>query len=179
MTQKIVVWDPKNEIAEGTLVTDVQAMQLEPLGVALLPVVPRLFEASGVGGYAKRQWGPGVALSPHMPRLSCPLTIYAAKELRALHWCARLVPDGTGVVPNGQLRLTADGNQPGVLNASYQPNGNLITLGSLGKADAAGGWTVGGKGVVSPSGDGYVGFALYGTGSGIRVLFAAISQAEV
>lgn len=180
MTMKIVVWDPSGAMPEGSIVTDLPALSLAAAGVVMLPVVPRLFESSGVGGYAKRAWGPGVELSQHMPRLSCPLTMYAAKELRGLHWVARLAPISVAPFPevHGQIRLTADGNQPGVLNASFQ-GGAHVDLKALGPIDARGGWTVGGHGIITPSGDGYTGFALYGVGSGLRVLWAAISQAEV
>jgi hypothetical protein len=179
MTQQIVVWDPTGEHPEGALFNDVQAMSLAARGVALLPVAPRLFAASGVGGYARRAWGPGVDLDVQLPRLSCPLTIYLAKEMRALHWLARLVPSASGAAHHGQLRLTADSNQPGTQNASFQPAGNAVDLRALGAPDAHGGWTVGGKGGVSANLDGYAGFALYGTGAGLRVTWAALSQAEV
>jgi hypothetical protein len=179
MTQQIVVWDPAGMYPEGAIVTDLQSLALLARGIVLLPVVPRLFQSSGVGGYARRAWGDGVDLDTQMPRLTCPLTIYMAKELRTLHWRARLVPKTTGAALFGQVRLAADGNQPGAQNVSFQPEESVVDLRALGAPDANDGWTIGGKGIVSPSTDCYAGFALYGTGAGLRVVWAAISQAEV
>jgi hypothetical protein len=184
MTQMIIVWDPIGSRLEGEVVSDVQALQLAARGVVLLPATPRLFQLSGVGGFTKRSWGDGQMLDMAIPKLNCPLTIYLAKELRTLHWAVRLVPASAAAraglgARSGQLRLTADGNQPGVVNASYQPEGSPVDLRALPDADMHGGWTITGKGIVSPSGDGYAGFALYGAGAGVRVLWAALTQAEV
>lgn len=180
--QRIVVWDPEGEFWEGALVDEARARQLEGRGTVMLPFVSRMFSMGGVGGFHKRAWGSGWALPTGIPALFCPLTLRGAKELRALHWAARLVP-ATPAGPHaydGHLRLAADGTQPGVAHAGYVPDAEAVTVDfrQLGAPDAHGGWVVRGRGLVSPSGDGYYGFGFYGSGAGLKVAWAAISQAE-
>jgi hypothetical protein len=52
-------------------------------------------------------------------------------------------------------------------------------LDTLGPADAHGGWTVGGEGVVSAPSEGHYGFALYAAALGLSVAWVAASLATV
>lgn len=179
--QHIVVWDPEGEFWEGGLVDASRARQLEARGVILLPIVPRLFAAGGIGGFHKRAWGAGWPLPPHVPAVHCPLTIHGSKQLRALHWAARLVPEN--VVGehsyDGQLRFMSDLTQANVQHASYLPEGAAFELSKLGPLDPRGGWIVRGRGSLSPTTDGFMGFAFYGFGPGLKMAWAACSQSEV
>ncbi len=183
MTQKIVVWDPAGEFWDGALVDEQRGKQLEVRGAVLLPVVMRLLGIGGIGGFQKRSWGSGWPLASPAPATYCPMTIYGARELRALYWAARLVP-ASPEGPHeyaGQLRLSADGSQPHSMPTGYSPTVGAVAsnLSQLGEPDEHGGWTLRGNGAMSPTSDGYYGFTLYGYGPGLRVAWAAVSQAEV
>lgn len=180
----IVVEDPKGEYWEGAVVNQEYATVLKSRGVALLQVEPHLFRASAIAGFFKRAWGSGWPLDALAPRMHCPMTLYAFKELQALHWAARIVPasqavadqmaEGKGV---GTLRFTGDTGQcVGFAGGIMNTGGCYIEAQKLGKPDERGGWTVGGSTVLQVQTEGLFACALYGAAAGLRVVWAAVSQ---
>lgn len=183
---RVVVWDPKGEFWEGSLVEERVARVLQERGVAMLPVVPELLRRAGVGGFHKRAWGSGWPLDFMAPRLVCPLTMFLSTALRTLHWVARLVPDDAHRQPasegktftQGSVRLVGDSGQDHARMTTIANTTPAVDGAKLGKLDAEGGWTVGGDAEVNPSSDGFYGFGLYGTMPGVRVVWAAVSLTE-
>jgi hypothetical protein len=187
-TKWIVVYDPKGEWWEGSLVDQTRAQSLQSRNVVVLPVVPDLFKRSGVGGYHKRAWGSGWSLDSSMPRTVSPMTIYCSKDLSAIHWAARILPEpgfldilqGNEEKPallNGFIRVVSDGSQAiaakvGLLAETY------VDVRDLKKDQLVdGAFLLRGKAKVTVPGDGHYGFALYGYAPGLRVLWSAVSQA--
>ena len=70
----VVVDDPSGQYWEGALVKGREGHILRSRGVIVLPVDPRMFRFSGIGGYMKRSWGAGFPLTNVVPALNCPLT---------------------------------------------------------------------------------------------------------
>lgn len=183
----VVVWDPEGDFREGSVVDGANAPVLRARGATLLPCDPELFKRSGVGGYMRRGWGAGWPLDHGAARLVCPLTLWMGPSHRIVHWCARLEPDpkraaearekGLGDL-QGFLRLAADSTQSTAHQAAVGAVAQPVDGRQLGRADARGGWTVGGETRVTPSGEGHFGFALYGMLPGIRVAWAALSAVE-
>jgi hypothetical protein len=175
--QHVVVYDPKNEFWEGGVVTSIRAAQLRERGVVTLPVIPDLFRASGVGGYAKRSWGGGLPLDARVPTMVAPLTLYCTPEFRGLTWRARLVPEHDGPY-DGMVRFASDSGQRSPLRGSYSAlDDRFTTLRDLPQADAEGGWVVGGEGVVGVGSEGHYGYSLYACAPGLRVVWVAASLA--
>jgi hypothetical protein len=190
----IVVWDPRAEYWEGSLVDELRARQLEAHGVALLPCLPELFKLSGCAGFAKRAWGAGWPLDYAVPRMSAPLTLYLPRaddpstRTRAgqrLHWKARIVPSDDirghvveGRVYEGSLRMATDNAHASTMHSGFAPQTPPVDMRALGALDAEGGWTVGGAGTCSPASAGFYGFALYGTAPGFRVVWVAAAVAD-
>ncbi len=179
----VVVHDPEGKFWPGAVVDALRANQLRPRGVALLPVVPQLFKLSGVGGYAKREWGAGWPMDEAVPRIHSPLTMYCVGEHTKFHWLARLVADqrfGAGATFDGSLRLAADHNQPNPLKVGLAPDPTRpsVDMRALGAPDVRNGWTVGGHATAKVPQDGHYGFGLYGSAPGLRVAWAAISLAD-
>ena len=183
--QFIVVEDPKGTFYEGSIVDSRRAAQLEAQGVTLLPVMPEMFELSGVGGYFRRSWGAGFPLDTPHPVMAAPMMLYCDPEHPGLHWRARIEPSearalvmasGDGLY-NGQggLRIAADSGQRTPHSSRLMPVGPNVDVTKLGKPDARGGWTVGGRATIQCASAGHYGFALYGNALGLRVLWAAMS----
>lgn len=183
----IVVSDPEGDHWEGSVVDGANAPILKARNATLLPCDPELFKRSGVGGYMRRGWGSGWPMDQGAPRLFCPLALWLTPAHRLVHWCARLMPDPRRAeeakdkgLPDlaGFLRLASDSAQASVLQAAVAATAQPVDARTLGKADAYGGWTVGGEARISPGLDGHYGFSLYGTMPGVRVAWAAISVTE-
>jgi hypothetical protein len=186
----VVVWDPEGMYWDGAVIDGDRAGRLAQRGVVTLPCLPQLFEQSGVGGFSKRSWGAGLPLDSLAPRMVAPLTLYmpetgqAVHPPRGLHWRARLVLDvRDGVRPptkplfDGVVRFTADSSQRTPNKCVYLEQGSRsFTARDLGPADAHGGWTVGGEGVVSAPGEGHYGFALWAGAPGLRVAWVAATM---
>lgn len=185
--EQVVVWDPEGEYWPGALLKAPDLNQagqvvtgagladaLAARGVVLLPVVPKLFRLSGVGGYAKREWGAGWPMSIGVPRNISPLTMYCTTDYGELHWVARLMGEGSC---EGSLKLVSDASQPNPLRAGLTYDGVMsqVDLRNLGPADKHGGWVVGGRARVKFASDGHYGFGLYGAASSLRVVWAAVS----
>jgi hypothetical protein len=183
---RVVVWDPSDNFWDGAVVTQVVANSLHARGVVTLPVVPDMFRASGVGGFAKRCWGAGLPLGARASTHAAPLTMFCVPGMRGLAWVARLVPDGEPprAQYGGVLRFVADSGQRLPAVASYQELSSRDSGGlqrnwspaDLGAPDAEGGWCVGGSGLVSVGQEGHYGFSLYGAAPGLRVAWLAASQ---
>lgn len=179
----VVVQDPDGKFWPGAIVDAARANQLRPRGVTLLPVVPALFKLSGVGGYAKREWGSGWPMDETVPRMHSPLTMYCTTELTNFHWAARLVaaPEhGPGAKFQGTLRFAADPGQPLAMKVGLTPDPARpsIDVCKLGPPDVHNGWTIGGTATARVPGDGHYGFAIFGTAPGLRIAWAAISLAN-
>jgi hypothetical protein len=187
LTDYIVVEDPTGEWWEGALVDEGRQRQLEARGVVLLPVLPDLFRRSGVGGFHKRAWGAGFPLNASRPGISAPLTIYCSQHFTTMHWAARvaMLPECLEKVKNGD-RAVFDGAFVRFIGDASQANPNKCTLNPTVTPDLAtldertlvdDGFILRGTSEVSFPGDGHYGFALYGTARGLRVVWAAASQA--
>jgi len=204
MGQFIVVEDPKGEFWEGALVDEMNAQALRAREVVLLPVIPDLFRRSGVGGFHKRAWGSGWSVDHFSPRVICPLTMYCAqytdenhRALSQLNWAAKIVltdeikarlkighPD---LLP-GFLKITSDASQFSPFKAGVVPKTDrddrvgdrpaellfkdLVTY----KQKEDGMLVLTGKATLTIPGDGYYGFGLYAMGTGLKVVWLAVSQ---
>jgi hypothetical protein len=171
---------------EGSLVDDDRARVLESRDVIVLPVVPDLFKVSGVGGYHKRAWGAGWSLDSMTPKTISPMTIYCSKDLTAIHWAARVMPEANFIDMisrednrkqlTGFIRLVSDNSQAipakcGLMAEQYV-DVRTLTKDKLVK----GCFQIRGTATISVPGDGHYGFALYGYAPGLRVLWSAVSQ---
>ena len=87
----IVVDDPTREFWSGSLVDSNRNRMLEARGVVTLPILPQLAKLSGVGGYAKREWGAGFPLDFLIPKMCCPLTMFCTRDYHHITWVARLL----------------------------------------------------------------------------------------
>lgn len=180
---KIVVWDPKGDYWEGSLVDAQTASILESRGAAILPVSTQLFKRSGCGGFFKRAWGAGWPLDYSAPKLVCPLSLFVTQDLRKLHWAIRLVPDPGNLAAaregknftEGRFHVVGDSNQVHTHLTSVTPAGKAHDARDLGKCDENDGWTLIGSGTIHPPYDGHYGFGIYGTMPGARVAWAALS----
>lgn len=180
----IVVEDPKGDWFDGALVDATRAQQLAARGVTLLPVLPGYFRSSGVGGFFKRGWGSGHPLSRDNSAMHCPILLYLETQRPGIgskinqsivHWRARVVGEKDGR-RLGQLRLVADTAQATAQNAHIaQGLAKPVDFAQVGAPDERGGWTVGGEVQLNVPMSGHYGFALYGTGPGLRVTWAAAS----
>jgi hypothetical protein len=176
--EMIVVEDPKGEYYEGSLVGRQRAIQLQARGVVLLPVEPDLFKLSGAGGYFRRAWGSGWPLDAAHAVMSCRMVLFCDPLHLNLHWAARLVSAEVSIPasqPHGFLRISADTSQRTPHNVRLTPVGLPVDTRTLGPQDDRGGWTVGGRALMSCPGEGHYGMALYGHAPGMRILWAAVS----
>lgn len=186
--QHVIAWDPEGEYWDGALVDSALAHRLSSAarGVVTLPCLPEMFRHSGVGGYAKRSWGAGIPLDSMAPTLTAPITLFCQPDVRGMTWAARLVPDvrsdGRAVQGRreGMVRFSADSGQRTPSKAAYvEIDDKPIFLRDFGEVDAWGGWSIGGRGHVSISGEGHYGFALYATAPGYRVVWVAAALAPL
>lgn len=181
----VVIEDPEGRYYEGSLVEQSRAAQLTARGVAVLPLSGALMKISGAGGYVKRAWGAGWPLDTLHPVMAAQVLLYVDPTCSRVHWLARLVPSEAseqrakeGVPPQGSLRIAADSSQRSPNAARLVPQDPTLDASRLGRPDARGGWTVGGKAALSCPVPGPAGFALYGHAPGLRVLWAAVSSTE-
>ncbi len=174
----VVLWDPKGEYWEGAIVDGEQVGRLEDRGVVVLPCSPELFSTAAFAGFAKRSWGSGWPLDGAVPVAVCPLAIYYPGEpYRALRWKARLVGKSGQGIP---LRIAAGEGRGNVVRPVLQDIGkNCVEIGSLGKPDSNGGWTVGGESLFCASGPGFFSLALYGCAMGMRVAWVAATLTPI
>ncbi len=182
--QWIVVSDPTNDYLPGSLIDENKVRQLNSRGVTCLPVQTQLFKMSGVGGYAKREYGSGWPLDNLTPRMNCPLTMYCIRDFTAVHWAARITATEEllekirgGMKLQGQFRLSSDSGQATPLHIGLSSDQKPIDVNALGMPDANGGWNIGGQSKMEVALAGHYGFALYGAAPGLRVLWVAISLA--
>ncbi len=177
----IVVWDPTGEFWEGSLIDSARARQLVQRGVAVLPCVPEMFHASGVGGYAKRAWGAGWPLDSAVPRLIAPLTLFCDRSMKGIHWAIRLVtsPEYAERVRggdrfSGMIRFAADRSQQTPFFTGVSGEKGVLAE-EIGPPDEQNGWTLQSSGVVNVPQNGHYGFGVYGTAPGLRVAWVAAS----
>lgn len=172
--ERIVVWDPRGRIPEGSVVRVSAQQALDELaGVASLPVEQRLLELGPIAGYYRRSWGKGERFERMAARRACPMAIHAVPGYPYLHWAARVVP--AGGAPGGSLRLvpapSALATMTGGLSAVAEP----VTLSELGEPDAWGGWTVSRAVELACSSEGLMCVALQGAAERCVVLWSAVS----
>jgi hypothetical protein len=172
-----VIDDPAGEYWDGAVVGEDRARVLRARRAVCMPINPRLYNTSGVGGYFFRRWGSGYPLDSNIPRANCPMVMYVSKELRVVTWAARIVGD-LKRSSGGILRLVPDSSQPYLAPGGLAALGNTpvqILADQLGEADEDGGWTIVSTAKLGASADGFQGFALYGHAPGMRVIWSAIS----
>ena len=192
--QHIVVYDPSDEYWEGALVSAVEAPRLRLQRIVTLPFDARLMAMNAHAGYHRRAWGSGWPIDGVVPRMHCPLGLYAVVSLAnevarfsTITWAARLVPSAKtlldavrgGTKLSGSIRLAPDGSQRGSFPAPIAAQGQadlLVTADKLGMPDVDDGWTVYGRGRMDPPGDCFVAFGLFGQIPGLRVAWAAVTS---
>lgn len=182
----VVAWDPEGKYWEGALVDHAVATMIRGRGGAALPTDPELFQISGVGGYMRRGWGSGWPLDALMPKAICPLSLYLTTDHRTLYWAARLQADDasvgrameSGLDLSSSVQIMSYAPRANMFKAPVTPKENTHQIRALGKADERGGWTIGGTAAVHPAMEGVAAFALYGSGAGVRVAWAALSVAR-
>jgi hypothetical protein len=170
----IVIFDPHGVEPEGEILTAQRLAVARAHGVVTLPVDVDMMRATALGGYAKRAYGKGWRFDALRAGRGCPLVLYAAAAHPTLHWVVRLVADGPE--RQGQLRVAVDTGQLGVNASGLSPVTPPILLADLGEPDAGDGWTCHGHGTLSLRDNALAGFMLYGTLSGARVAWWAVSQ---
>lgn len=190
-TQWLVVYDPRRAAPEGSVLEgdeqDKARGALERRGVVLLPVDAALLDLSALSGWFKRSFGQGVELSGMRGTRCCPLVLHVEPDREFVHLAVRLTPQplkaGESSTARGQVRLVSDpsGATTGVsggLSALELP-GRTPFNDDLGPPDAAGGWTLRRAYRLSCSMRGAMMMQLYGVAQGVRVAWAAVSQARV
>jgi hypothetical protein len=187
--ERIIVWDPEGEYWQGGIVDVATAMPLAARGVAMLPIDRRLLKLGALGGFFFRAWGAGWPVEGSVPRMCCPMALRVAPfdggvsgVPNRIYWVARLVPDGVPEEkwkPLGTIRLAPDSGQQGAFgNGLTTTPRTLVDLSTIGKADEHGGWTVGGDAVFGSQLDQTIGLGLYCSCPGVRIAWAAVSQAD-
>jgi hypothetical protein len=189
MTQThVVIFDPRDEYWEGALVNLETAHVLRSRRVVTLPVNPALINKSAVGGYYRRSWGSGWLLADSIPRMHCPIVLYASPSevvgQGRLDFAARLVPDAPyvgrareGMKFAGAIRITAESGQPYSHSGGFSPDHDTCyDIAKLPPIDEDGGWTIQGGAQLNVPGDGFFSAALYGAAAGLRVVWLAVSQ---
>jgi|HubBroStandDraft_4_1064222.scaffolds.fasta_scaffold03444_11 hypothetical protein len=195
MTQThVVLTDPSGEFWEGALVSAETAHMLRRRRAVTLPIEPTLLQRSALAGYYRRAWGSGWPLSETIPRMHCPMILYAVPpnvvQAGRLNFAVRLVPDTNameaarergGAAFIGSIRLAPETGQPGTHAGGFSPSTqeDIVTafdLSKLGPLDADGGWTVVGCAQLNVPSEGFFACALYGAAAGLRVAWAAVSQ---
>jgi len=178
MMHHIVVEDPEGQYFEGSIVDHSVAVQIRGRGGIALPADPTLFREMGNGGYFKRAWGSGWPCDHSIPTHFCPMTLFLTKEHQIVHWAARLVGDGetAGAAPPdspGTIGFAAVPGRSNTMIAPLTPQTPPARIRDLGACDEQGGWIIKGHAHARIVADGHHSFALYGTGAGLRVAWAA------
>lgn len=181
----IVLDDPKGEYWDGALVDEAMAKRLAGRGCCVFPSEPELHRKNAVCGFFKRSWGAGWPLDPTLPKAVCPTMLYVVPGFTFLHWRARIQLDAallgdrlTDVPPlEGSLRLVNDTAQACTVGGGMSAVGDTVVyLSKLGQPDERGGYTIGGSARLNTVMENYHGFALYGVGRGVRVVWCAVGQ---
>jgi hypothetical protein len=188
MNYHVVVWDPRGEFAEGSIVQGEQAHQIQTYGAETLPVMPDLFRHHGIGGYMRRGWGSGWPLDHSVPKMTCPLSLYIPGNIGAtqtatepsrdalVHWCARLEPASKLVKSfTGVFRFASDPSQPCANFCGFAEQWDPRPIAELGPVDAHGGWVLRGRAKFRPTAEGVFAFAFYAAAVDLRVTWAAVS----
>lgn len=173
---RIVVWDPSGQYPEGSFVEGdrgVEKMIRE--GVMLLPADPELMQQSPIAGFFSRKWGPGWAYTGARAVRGCPMLMYLPTEVVRVNWIARLAPDPEEVTRSGILRMVGHTSAPGQVAGGLSAISTAINLAELPDPDEHGGWTVHGESKLAMAQEGFVGVALHGACTGVRILISAVS----
>lgn len=147
--------------------------------VALMPVQRELLEIGALSGYFRRDYGRGLSISEGMPLNACRLALYVSPNFGTIHWRARVESDQETGSYDGSLRLVTDSGQ-GLASATVGSTSDTVyQFARLIEDNRSGdGWIIGGSARVRAMSEGVYGFALYGSGRGFRVVWAAISQTD-
>jgi hypothetical protein len=144
-------------------------------GAVLLPVDGDLIEhpPSGADGWAKREYGEGVAPSAHVPSRCCPITVRIEPGRGFVHWAIELA-FVEGEHAQGTLRLGSDTSQRGTVSTATQAAGPVIDVEAVwGLAHLV--QTVHGVLPVDVRIDGLLGLSIYGAARGVRIRKVAVS----
>jgi hypothetical protein len=184
MSKHIVLEDPDHNLRPGMIVDAEHAHAYAGKGVILMPAMPELLVRGSICGFMQRFFGDGIELS-EMPGPVCTLALLGVAELRTLNWAAKLAPtpelgaeieSGKGAL--GKLRVIGDSSQACFnLAGVSQTETSVADFGNV-ELLADGEILVRGKATLNLPSIGPVGFALYGHGRQLRLLWAAISQTE-
>lgn len=174
---KVVVWDPSGAYPEGEFVDGQKAelLAFTPEVVAL-PAEPALMARNGAASWVRRAWGTGVRFDATTQRRGCGVALYVVGGHQTIHWTARIHAERPEARLAGMFRFGVDTSQAGTLLSGLGQDTPPVQLAELGEPDRFGGWTIGGRGrLISPA-EGFMGLGLYGTMTGGRVLWLAVSQ---
>jgi hypothetical protein len=187
---KIIVWDPAGEYWQGGIVDEPTARALSGRGVVMLPVVRELLKGSAISGFFFRAWGAGWPIDGSVPRMCCPMILRVAPfdpskatAANRIYWAARVVADGQ-VPPDwrplGTVRIASDTGQQGAFGTGLtSTDRTVVDLAKLSsRPDEDGGWTIGGDALFASQVDMTFGLGLYCSGRGLRIAWAAVSQAD-
>jgi len=188
MSKHVVIYDPKDEYWEGALIEPEVAHLIRARKAITLPIEPEHLHRSAVGGYYRRAWGSGWPLSASLPKMHCPIILFASPSYvpgsGRLNVAVRLVPD-IEVLPfllsggklSGAIQIAAESGQPGAHSGGFAPaEDTRVDVAQLGPMDEEGGWTVYAGGHLNVPGEGFFSCALYGAAAGLRVAWCAVSQ---
>ena len=175
MQQRVIIYDPKGDRPTGEIVEGKKAELLVAHGIPSLPVEPHLLSRNGASGWVNREYGKGAALEAIASRRACPIVLYVLPGYQQINWLARVIPASAEADVSGRLRLANDTAQVNVIK------GGLATAQFAevdGEPDDEGGWTIAGSSRFNAGLEGFMGLCLYGTLSGARVLWFAVSQSR-
>ena len=179
MAHYIVTEDKSGKLRQGEVITVAQSQVLTD-GVSTMPVNRELLEIGAISGYFRRDYGKGLLLSDVGPAIACKLALYVSPVFKFIHWSARIaVAIKADIDKGGSLRLVADSSQ-GLAAASVGSTSITAYPFSRITEDMIidGGCVIQGTARLSVNEEGTYGFGLYGSGRGVRVLWAAITQTE-
>jgi hypothetical protein len=164
---------------EGTIVDGERAIAvLQSRGAPMLPVDPSLFDRNPIAGYSRRSWGNGGQRFERMiGHRACPLMLYVIPGTPTLHWTARVEPIEDTTESKGTFRLTTNTGVHGVtLTGGLVADDRASVIDC--PPDANGGWTIGGSVRVNCAMEGFLALSIYGAAVGLRVVWAAVTQAK-
>lgn len=174
--QRIVVYDPTHELNEGTVVDGpARVSKLERARVVLMPFDDPRGKLGAVDGYFKRGWGKGWRFDRMAGERGCPMLMYVEPSVPYVYWAARLVAGEKN--PSGQLKLTTDSSGQRAMSGGLSADVRCAQLGLLGKPDADGGWTVGGRSRLTTASSGLMALCLYGIARDAVVVWSAVTLA--